>query len=69
MTEGQTIRLTAIKVLCGWCGYDKPEMKEILPLETNADPVYIRTKMEELIDEEELDSNKAFDLQMVYSLF
>ncbi|CAG2219119.1 ATM [Mytilus edulis] len=66
LTEGQTIRLTAIKVLCGWCGYDKPEMKEILPLETNADPVYIRTKMEELIDEEELDSNKAFDLQMLH---
>ncbi|XP_063405374.1 serine-protein kinase ATM-like [Mytilus trossulus] len=65
LTEGQTLRLTAIKVLCGWCAYDKPEMKEILPLETNADPVYIRTKMEELIDEEELDSNKAFDLQML----
>ncbi|CAC5396816.1 ATM [Mytilus coruscus] len=68
LTEGQTIRLTAIKVLCLWCGYDKSEMKEILPLETNGDPVYIRTKMEELIDEEELDSNKAFDLQMLHTI-
>jgi hypothetical protein len=50
------------------CGYDKPEMKELLPVEPNVDPQNVRTKIEELIDEEVLDTNKFFDLQMVCTL-
>jgi len=60
--------LNAIKTLCLLCGYDKPEMKKLLPLEPNVDPQYVRTKIEELIDEEVLDTNKIFDLQMVCTL-